>query len=204
MSTWGQVKKGAIVELGGREWTVVKIKFDGKKAAVKVERKGRTAKSVVRTKDKVKILAAATKQKRGPLFDRDGVAQRWATDKEAREALGSTKLPAGDPEQTKPPAKATGSPWDTQADRIERTLDKLLQARLIGVATDEKAGYYVPPVDPSTVAAHLAVYHGGIPAACDDDESKMLRAHEAQHAAALKGEGVLEVNHWHTKVRPDA
>ncbi len=205
MSTWKDVEKGNVVELGGREWVVVKIKRDGRKAKVKVERRGREASSVVKLKDRVTIKsAAAAKGKRGPLNDTSATAQRWATKKEAEEAMRSTGLPPGDPAQTEPPKKATGSPWETQADRIEARLDKLLQARLVGVATDEKAGYYVPPVDSSTIASHLAVFHGGIPEACDDDETKMLRAHEAQHANALRGEGVLEVNHWHTKKRPDA
>lgn len=95
-----------------------------------------------------------------------------------------------------------GDPWERPVDRIERKLDELLSARLVGISTDENAGYYVPPVDASTVAAHLALFHGGIPEACDDDETKMLAAHDAQHAAALKGEGVLQTNHWHVSKRP--
>jgi hypothetical protein len=30
----------------------------------------------------------------------------------------------------------------------------------------------------------------------------MLGAHDAQHAAALKGEGILQTNHWHSEKRP--
>lgn len=203
-STWADVKKGTVVELNGREWLVAKIKRDGKKAAVKLERRGHTSKGVVKLKDRVTIAKKGDGSKRGPLLDGAGTAQRWASRKELRETLDGTRLPAGDPAQTKPPAKAKGSPWDTPTDRIEKKLDAILGARLVGVATDEDAGYYVPRVDASTVAAHLALFHGGIPEACDDDERKMLKAHDAQHAAAAKGEGVLEVNHWHTEKRPDA
>lgn len=202
-ATWADVKKGAVVELGGREWTVKKIEREGKKkAAVKLERKGITSKGVVKLADRVTLVAATKKASRGPLHDGAGTAQRWATKREHDEVLGRGSLPPGDPAQTKPPAKAKGSPWDTPNDRIEKKLDAILGARLIGETTDETKGYYVPPVDSSTVAAHLAVFHGGIPEACQDDEGKMLKAHDAQHAAALKGEGVLEVNHWHTAKRP--
>lgn len=205
-TTWADVSKGQSVELAGRAWRVTKIKPDGKRAKVTVEHKGREAKSVVKLKDAVTIVSAAAAPtwkkggKRGPVTDERGTQQRWATEKELREAM-TQGLPPGDQSQTKPPAKANGDPWETQADRVERKLDEILQARLVAISTD-KTGYYVPPVDSSTIAAHLALLHGGIPEACDDDESKMLRAHDAQHAAALKGEGVLEVNHWHTEKRP--
>lgn len=206
-TTWADVSKGQSVELAGRTWRVVKIKsVDKKRAKVTVEHKGRDAKSVVKLKDVVTIVsttAAATSPrggKRGPVTDERGTQQRWATEKELREAMTQGLAP-GDQSQTTPPEKANGDLWETQTDRVERKLDEILQARLVAISKDQ-TGWYVPPVDSSTIAAHLALLHGGIPEACDDDESKMLRAHEAQHAAALKGEGVLEVNHWHTEKRP--
>ena len=73
----------------------------------------------------------------------------------------------------------------------------------MGISTDEDAGYYAPPVNVTTVAAHLALFHGGVPEAVSDDEGKMLAVHEAQHAEALKG-APLAVNHWHTKTRPES
>ncbi len=76
----------------------------------------------------------------------------------------------------------------------------LLSARRVGEATDEDAGYYVPPVSVATVASHLALFHGG--AGMSDDEAAMLRAHDAAHAGAKAGEIPLAVNHWHTKERP--
>lgn len=199
---WATVVKGDVVELSGRRWRVVKIKQEGKKAKVTVEHKGREAKSVVKRKGRVTIIhgaKAAATSKRGPVTDSAGTQQRWATKKELAEALGPA-VPAGDHRQTMPPEKANGDPWETQADRIERKLGEILDARLVAVAT--KKGSYVPPVDSSTVAAHLALFHGGIPEACDDDEAKMLKAHEAQHAAAAKGEGILAAQHWHTEKRP--
>lgn len=199
-STWSDVKKGSVVELNGREYRVVKFKPKGKKATVMVETKGRYAESVVKLSEKVRIVEKGDGTKRGPLYDERGQARRWATKKEA--AGVGVGLPAGDPDVRTPPAKPTGDPWsEPPKAKTETMLAELLHARLVAETPDESAGYYVPPVDVSTVASHLALFHGGIPAACDD-ETAMLKAHDAQHAAALKGEGVLAVNHWHTAKRP--
>lgn len=197
-STWGDAKKGDVVEIDGRRWTVVKLKRKGKKAKVVVDYKGRRAETTLKLSQRVKIVDAnGTK-----LHDPEGAQRRWATKREHDEKLTPSRgLPPGDPAQTKPPAKAKGDPWETPAGRIERKLDELLQARLVGETSDESAGYYVPPVDVSTIASHLALFHGGIPEACDDDETKMLAAHKAQHDEALRG-APLAVNHWHTAKRP--
>ncbi len=203
MSRWQDVKKHDVVEMAGREYRVVKIKPGKKKAEVMVEFKGRYISSKVKLADKVKIAKKGDGTKRGPLTDENGTARRWATKKEAEEVLGKggATLPAGDSTKTKPPKKAEhGDPWETPANRIERKLDELLNARLVGEATDENAGYYVPPVDVTTVASHLALFHGGIPERCED-EGSMLKAHEAQHAEALKG-SPLATNHWHVSTRP--
>lgn len=197
--TWADVEEGDDVELNGRTWTVVKIKEKGKRAKVTVERKGVRASSEVRLKDAVRIVG------RTPLFDGDGRANRWATDAEARKAEAESapaRLEAGDPSVTKAPAKPKGGEWDKPVGKAEKAVTSLLGARLVGEATDPNRGYYVPPVNVTTVAAHLALFHGGIPSACDDDEGKMLAAHDAQHAAAKRGEGILSVNHWHEARRP--
>lgn len=198
-TTWADVVKGSTVELGGREYRVVKFKpkKDDKRARVVVEHRGRYHDSVVKLKDRVKIIPPA------PLHDVAGAQTRWATKPEHDAALSTegATLGRGDAVQTAPPSDPTGGLWDTPATKAEKKLDALLGARLVGEATDESAGYYVPPVDVSTVAGHLAIFHGGIPAACED-EAAMLRAHEAQHAGALKGESPLAVNHWHTEKRP--
>lgn len=200
-TTWAKIEKGATVELNGRPYLVEKIKRDGKRATIKISHKGRASKGEVRLKDPVVLSTASPASKRGHVADEHGTMQRWAKKSELAEAMGRG-LPPGDPSKRKPPEKPKGDLWETPVGRVERKLDALLGARLVGVATDENAGYYVPPVDASTVAAHLALFHCGIPEACDDDESKMLRAHDAQHAAALKGEGILSSQHWHSERRP--
>lgn len=205
--TWSDVEKGDELDFGGRVWRVVKIKRikrkGGKKpksAHVMIEHRGRYSESDVALDDRVKIAKKGDGTTKGPLYDESGTARRWATNREAAEA--GVGLPAGDPEQTRPPKKPGPDLWETPANKTERMLGELLSARLVGESTDEDAGYYVPPVDASIVASHLALFHGGIPEACNDDEARMLGAHEAQHAAAKRGEGVLAVNHWHTATRP--
>lgn len=202
-STWADVKKLDLVELGGREWCVAKIKAKGRKAAVTVELGKRSASSVVKLADRVKIVGRA---KRAPsdLMGEQGEMTRWAKKSELKAAgLELPKgLPAGDASVTKPPKKPKGDLWETPADKIERTIVDLLSARLVGESHDESAGYYVPPVDVSSIAGHLELFHGGIPDAVSDDEGRMLAAHGARHDAAARGEGVLAVNHWHTAKRP--
>lgn len=197
---WADVRVRDIVELGGREWTVEKIEHGKKKTAVKVVSGKRSAMSTVKSAEKVKVVGRAEKPKKGKLFDRNGTAQRWATEKEAAKA--GVGLKPGDPDVTKPPAKPGPDLWETPHGKVERMLGELMGARLVAESRDEGVGYYVEPVNVSTVAAHLALFHGGIPEACQDDETRMLGAHEAQHAAAVKGEGILAVNHWHTPTRP--
>jgi hypothetical protein len=197
--TWADVKKRDIVELNGHEWTVEKLVEKKKTVVVSlVSKKGRTAEGQPQKTSRVKIVGRVSKSKRGPLLDERGQAQRWATKKEAAE-VGVTLKP-GDAAQTKPPAKAKGGSWEKPRGDAEKLVADLMGARLVGEATDEARGYYVPPVDVSTVAAHLALFHGGIPSACED-EGAMLAAHTAQHSEARNG-SPLAVNHWHTKERP--
>lgn len=201
-STWADVVKGDVVDLGGRGWSVVKIKPKGKKAHVEVRFGKREAASAVRLADRVTIIErrGAASVAKSPVMDKRGTQQRWATPRELDAALGRG-LPAGNGSPVKPPKKAKGDGWDAKNDAVEKRLADRLTARLVGEATDEKVGYYVPPVDVTTVASHLALFHGGIPAACED-EGRMLSAHDAQHAEAAKGAARLAVNHWHTEARP--
>lgn len=201
-STWADVKKHDVVELAGREYRVVKVKPKGKKAAVMVEHKGRYFDSVEKLKDRVTIVTKNGGSKKGPLTDEHGNARRWATKKEAEEVLGKggATIPRGDPSATKP-GKIGKDPWTDPKPGVETMLGDLLNARLVAESKDEAQGYYVPPVDVSTVASHLALFHGGIPEHMDN-EGSMLIMHEAQHAEAKKTGAPLAVNHWHTETRP--
>lgn len=173
---WGKVKPGTVVELSGREWTVEKVKpKGGGRVKVTVSRGGNTASDVLKADAKVKIAEA-----RRP----------------------DPKPKKRKPAPRTPPKPATGDPWETQQDRVEKKLDALLGARLIGEATDADAGYYVPPVDVTTVAAHLVLFHGGIPEWAEGDEAKMVDAHNRDHLAARAGNVEFPINHWHTEKRP--
>lgn len=187
MPKWSKVKKGDRVEVKGRDYEVVKIKPKGSKVKVALKGRGGTVfEGVMQADDKVKLA---------PLRDQKGAQKRWATDTEVKRGL-----PAGNPKATKPPAKAIGDPWETPRDKVERRLADILGAHLVGEATDEDAGYYVPPVDVATIGAHLALFHG-VTELAEYGVDDMLELHDNQHASALKGVP-LTVNHWHTKVRP--
>jgi hypothetical protein len=202
VTTWADVAKGDGVKLGGAVWIVQKVKPKGKRVKVTVERNGQVIANEVRAKDDVTLVG---------LHDAGGRQQRWAKQPETLEAedrreRSATDLAAGDPSVTKPPRPAIGDPWETPADRIERKLDKILGARLVAETPDEAQGYYVPPVDVSTVAAHLVMFH-----ARDHEQAltwrelgvdDMLELHRDEHAAALEGPFTLAVNHWHTEARP--
>src|SRR5690606_23288779 len=149
MAKWRKVVKGDRVELRGREFEVVKIKPKGKALKVTVRGGGSVFESKVDPDAKVTIVA-------DPLHEKSGAMRRWA---KPTEAPKREPIPAGDPSVTRPPGKASGDPWETRRDEVERRLDELLGARLVGEATDESAGYYVPPVDVSTVTSHLVLFH---------------------------------------------
>lgn len=202
MNTWKDVKAGDRVQLGGATWVVTKVKKIGgntgkaKKAKVTVIGAGGRFDEVVRLKDRVTIKKSESKKT--PLRDRTGAQTRWATEREAAEK--KRPLPAGDPSKIKPPAKKYGTPWETPLDKVERKLDSILGARLIGATDDESVGYFVPPVDVSTIASHMALFHGTPVREYGIDD--LRRMHDLEHEQALKGIA-LHVNHWHTEKRPE-
>lgn len=194
MPKWSKIKRGDHVVLKGRVYEVVKIKAKGSSAKVSVRGERGTFESKVPLDGKVE---------RAPLRDESGRMKRWATEREAKSTR--SPIPAGDPSITTPPAAPGRDPWDTPRDKTERLLERALGAVLMGEATDEGAGYYVPPVDVSTIMAHWLTFHGGDPTDYEG-EAETLAAHEAEHAGRLKHPGdytPLKVNHWHTKTRPE-
>lgn len=186
MARWKSVRRGDHVELKGKDYEVTRIKTKGKRAKVTVVGAAGEFSAEVKLSDKVR---------RSELHDEVGAQRRWATEREAK----STRMPRGDAEVTKPPAKRYDLPWDTPRDKVERRLDTILGARLVGETDDESSGYYVPPVDVSTVAAHVALFHDADPSEHGIDD--LMQIHDDQHAAALNG-APLHVNHWHTEQRP--
>lgn len=171
---WKRVEVGQIVELGGREWTVEKHKPKGKRILVAV-RSGSY-------RDEAKV------------------------DPDVKVTIVERKPPkpkkASSP--AKPPKPAHGDPWETQSDRIERKLDEILGAKLVGESVDGGREYYVPMVDVTTVAGHLAIFHAGekLPDWAHDNEDQMMIAHARAHTDAVEGKHELATMHWHTEQRP--
>jgi hypothetical protein len=189
---WSKVEAGMRVELGGRTWSVDKVKLKGKLVKVTV------TSSVGTFTRELKAKAEVTIARPEPLRDKRGAQTRWATEKE----LGAAGLAKGDPTATKPPTKTKGgSPWDKPAGQAERVLADGLRAVLVGEAADETRGYYVPPVDLTTVAAHMMLFHGG-DAWAEKGEAELLTMHTIQHEQAKTTGAAFAVNHWHTKARP--
>lgn len=176
--TWGEIRKGDALDLGGRTWVVDKIKPGKKKAEVKISHKGNVVRDTVKLKDKVRIAERAAP----------------AAPRKPAKAAEPKKMP---PE---PPKPATGNPWETQQDRLERKLDEVLGAKLMGESVDGEKTYYVPPIDITTVASHMVIFHGGTGG--EVDETVMLKTHAKQHADAEAGARALPIAHWHTERRP--
>lgn len=188
MITYGDLVKGDRIELRGAAYEVVKAKRKGKAVKLTVKGDRGTFESEVKAKGEVTLVALD-----GPA----GEQQRWATPEEYRRSL-----PPGDPSATKRPAKAKGEAWDAKpTDPAEVAVTEILGAHLVGEATDENVGHYVPPVDVSTVGAHLLIFHdvAGDQYATTADA---LTLHAQHHADAATG-AAMHVNHWHTKKRPE-
>ena len=169
---WSKVSRGDVIDLRGVAWTVEKIKPKGKKAKVAIRSGSRTADAKVLLADRVKVSEVVSAP------------------------AGPKKKPRASATRPKP---AHGDPWETQQDRVERKLDQILGARLVGESTDGGSSYYVPPVTVATVRAHMMVFHGD--PARDATEVQLLERHEAEHKAATSG-AALAVAHWHTEKRP--
>jgi len=197
-TTWRDVAEGARVILKGNPYEVTGYARDGKTVKVTVKGARGSFTTTVKRKDPVELApATATKKagksktaeipKGGPLYDERGAQRRWAE--------------PGDMTATKPPKKAKGGEWDEPKGKAERKVAEILGATLVGESTDPESGWYVPPVDPSTIAAHLFLYHDLKPASLLWEE--LDKMHADQHARALVAPfTALHVNHWHTEQRP--
>lgn len=178
---WSKVKKGDVLDLGGRQWTVEKIKPGKKKAEVRIRHKSNVVRDTVKLAEKVRISdAPPPRERRAPAAPAKPAKQKK--------------------QKVTPPIAAHGDPWETQQDRIEKQLAKILGARMVGEATDPDVGYFVPPVDITTVAGHLAIFHGTIDPTAD--VADMLAQHALEHEEHLAGDRRFVQNHWHTEQRP--
>lgn len=201
MPKWGSLSKGAAVVLKGDRYEVTKHKVNKKGTKVDVVLEGRRGRFERTVDATLKVeLAPATGQREsrgrrsskgevtgGPLHDERGGQLRWATQGELDEVV------APDPDKLK-------APWAKAKGKAEKAIESVLGATLVGQATDPEVGWYVPPLDPSTVDAHLLLFHDVQP---EGDYKTKLKVHDKLHADAIAGPfNALHVNHWHTKERP--
>ena len=202
LTKWANIAAGTTVELKGKRYKVAKIKVKGKVAKVtligadlfqpltrEVDAKAKVEVPAMSVKGKSKT---ASSSKPGPLYDDRGAQTRWAEENE------------GDPKATKPPKKAKGGKWTEPRDKAEKAILKHLDGKLVGETFDPAVGHYVPPVDTSTVLAHLFLYHGIEPDPVEKlDLWHSLGMHDDLHERAKVAPfSPLKVNHWHTKERP--
>lgn len=197
---WRDVEAGSVVRLKGGDWRVDRVKVKGKRARVRVSGPAGTFERELKAKDRVELVMRATDP--GPLRDERGAQRRWATDEEAkRDAPPSLGLPGGRHGAKPRPETGKGPRWDTPAtDPAGRAVESILGARLVAETPDEPAGYFVPPVDVTTVRAHLLTFHGMPGHEQPLDEARALEVHRRMHD---DGE-LAPVNHWHSKRRPGA
>lgn len=195
MPKWRDIKSGEAVLLKGERYEVTKAKLNKKGTKVRVVLEGRrgTFDREVDAKLKVERAGApatsgkpARKVKGDPLHDETGAQRRWATQGELEAVL--------------PPEPAEGGKWAKPKGKAEKAITSVLGATLVGEATDPDVGWYVPPLDPSTIDAHLLLFHEVQP---EGDYKTKAAMHERLHTDAVAGPfAPLHVNHWHTKERP--
>lgn len=179
---WSKVEPRTIVELSGREWTIESIKVKKGRAKVVVTSGAHRAESKVDADEKVKVVASAPRKRETPIS------------------------PPTDPRRAapRPQENVHGDPWETPQDKTEKLLKSALGARLVAESPEGAPGYYVPPMDITTIASHLVIFHGTIPADIRNDEAAMMHWHRAEHeridSTGELPEGAL--NHWHSETRP--
>lgn len=171
---WGKVAAGDVVELKGEPWRVTKAKRKGDRLRVTVERGGLSFTRELDASAKVELVrragdsvfASLAKQaKAGPLHDKSGAMTRWA-----------------EPDEVTPPGK--GDRWGEPAsDPAGQLVERVLGGRLVA-ATRDGERWAVPPVELTTVRAHLAIFHG-IPGNEQPlDEARCLALHRELHERA--------------------
>ena len=209
MYKWRDIVAGAIVDMGGKPFTVEKIKVKGKAVKVTVTSKAGTFTRELKGKAEVALYdvpvkatpprssrppgpsraVAEAEVAGGPLHDASGRQRRWAE--------------PGEGVVLEAPAPAKGGDWSAPKGKAEATVASLLGAFLVGESTDTASGWYVPPVDPSTIAGHLMLFHDLVPESVDWET--LAQMHADQHARALVHPfTTLFVNHWHTEQRPSS
>lgn len=208
---WRNVAVGTTVELKGRDWKVdkLKVKNGGKLVKVTVSSKLGTFAREMRGKDEVNVVMPA---------------ERWASKKAAakaearRESVEAERRPDIRP-VVMPATTPSKADWETSEDRQEAKIRKHLDGKLLAIEID--GTYVMPEIDPSTLAAHLLVFHGLTTTGATVAEARTLERthtaeaalkvvewerlktlHDSEHEKMTAGTAAATVPHVHTKTRP--
>ena len=173
---WGKVAAGDDVVLKGEPWRVTKAKRKGDCVRVTVERGGLSFTRELDASAKVELV----ERQREPLHGERGAMTRWA-----------------EPDEVTPPGK--GDRWGEPAsDPAGQLVERVLGGRLVA-ATRDGERWAVPPVELTTMRAHLAIFHG-IPGNEQPlDEARCLALHRELHERA---DHEPAQPHEHTKRSP--
>lgn len=188
---WRDIEEGSTVKLKGTAWTVERLSVKKKTVVVTVSKGSKKSEHTaeLKAKDVVELLAA-------PLLDK---GTRDAARKLGERLANGT---AG-----KPPKKATKAPPEPRGwkeaplgDKAEANLRGILGAKLVGVQLAPDEEWVVPPVDVSTIASHLFLFHGielvDVRRVGGAEKAKEIHDHEHANPSMLK------VPHRHSNERP--
>lgn len=189
---WAKVAAGDLVELRGDAWTVEKAKAKKAGLEVTVARGAERFTAVVDPGGKVKRATPPPSPDGHPADAEgsaklDGAIKRKAAEK--RQALTETR--------DRRPTRAEDAEVVRDDVAAPSEAEEKVSAFLQGVPTatrDVHGSWVVPPVDYSTVAAHLRIFHALDVTTLTPDE--MLAQHAALHAS---GDGSPFHRHGSTK-----
>jgi len=112
----------------------------------------------------------------------------------------SGKMPARGQVERFEPIKT--EKWGKPLGKAEEVVKDILGADIAGVKPGEDELWVVPPVDPSTIAAHLLTFHGITDALAGREEGGWERMRDLHDADHEKDPEKLHVPHRHDKRRP--
>ena len=185
LTPWRLVPVGGKVILKGKKWKVEAKRVDKKTGAATVTIKGRQ--KTFAPKEKVELVLS---DHYGDVSD-DAVKLA----KKAHEKRHGKKR--------KKPKVTAAEDWKAPAeDKAGKLVEKKLKGDLVGVKLKGSDEYFVPLVDPSTIAAHVFTFHAFIPESKAYEPIKAL--HDAEHERFEAGTGTLHIPHWHTAKKPTA
>jgi hypothetical protein len=184
---WAKVAAGDLVELRGDAWTIEKAKLKKRGLEVTIARGAERFTSVVDPDGKVKRATPPPPPDTEGSAKLDGAIKRKAAEKRQAPATERTRRP------TRLEDAATVRDDVAEPSPAEEKVSAFLQG--VPTATKDVHGsWVVPPVDYSTIAAHLRIFHALDVTTLTPDE--MLSQHEALHAS---GDGSPFHRHGNTR-----